>query len=104
MGIDQVARVTDIVKQALARRAVRLQTSPKSKVQSPKPKVRAPKDSGIQGSRFEVQGSKFPPSEPSSPSSVVTACPRYIPDYATPRYRLTPRHLGYANIPDGTCQ
>ena len=101
MGIDQVARVTDIVKQALARRAVRLQTSPKSKVQSPKPKVRAPKDSGIQGSRFEVQGSKFPPSEPSSPSSVVTACPRYIPDYATPRYRLTPRHFAYVKIAEG---
>ena len=101
MGIDQVARVTDIVKQALARRAVRLQTSPKSKVQSPKPKARAPKDSGIQGSRFEVQGSKFPPSEPSSPSSVVTACPRYIPDYATPRYRLTPRHFAYVKIAEG---
>src|SRR5664280_599708 len=48
MGIDQVARVTDIVRQALARRAVRLRGSLESKVRSPKSKARAPKDSGVQ--------------------------------------------------------
>src|ERR1035437_2855253 len=61
MGIDQVTQVTDIVRQALARRAARLQGSPKSKVQSPKSKARSPKASDVQGSRFEVQGSKFLP-------------------------------------------
>src|SRR5436190_16412767 len=35
MGIDQVADVTNIVKQALARRAEKLNSSLKSKVQSP---------------------------------------------------------------------
>jgi ribosomal protein S12 methylthiotransferase len=94
MGIDQVEQVTDIVKQALERRSVRLQASLKSKVQSLKSKTRGPKDSG-------VQGSKFPPSGPSSPSSEVTARPRYIPDYATPRYRLTPRHFAYVKIAEG---
>src|SRR5258706_2187287 len=39
MGIDQVAHVTDIVKQALARRTARVKSSPKSKVQSPKSKA-----------------------------------------------------------------
>src|SRR5258705_4148214 len=39
MGIDQVAHVTDIVKQALARRTERLKSSPKSKVQSPRSKA-----------------------------------------------------------------
>jgi len=108
MGIDQVAQVTDIVRQALARRAERLQGSLKSKVQSPKSKARSPQASGVQGSRFKVQGSKFPPSEipsildvPSSPSSVVTPRPRYIPDYATPRFRLTPRHFAYVKIAEG---
>src|SRR5437762_9742600 len=38
MGIDQVANVTDIVRQAMARRAEKVQ-SPKSKVQSRKSKV-----------------------------------------------------------------
>jgi ribosomal protein S12 methylthiotransferase len=108
MGIDQVARVTDIVKQALARRAERLQGSLKSKVQSPKSKARSPQASRVQGSRFKVQGSKFFPSEipssldvPSSPSSVVTPRPRYVPDYATPRFRLTPRHFAYVKIAEG---
>jgi ribosomal protein S12 methylthiotransferase len=101
MGIDQVAQVTDIVMQALARRTSRLQASPKSK-------GRTPKNSAVQVSRFEVQGSKFLPSEtsaivglPSSPSSVVTVRPRYIPDYATPRFRLTPRHFAYVKIAEG---
>ena len=108
MGIDQVARVTDIVKQALVRRAARLQGSPKSKVQSPKSKARSPQVSGVQGSRFEVQGSKFPPSPlssipplPASPSLEVTPRPRYIPDYGTPRFRLTPRHFAYVKIAEG---
>jgi ribosomal protein S12 methylthiotransferase len=103
MGIDQVAQVTDIVRQALARRAVRLQGSLKSKVQSPKSKARAPKDSAVQASRFEVQSSKFIPflPPPSSPSLVVTLRPRYIPDYATPRFRLTPRHFAYLKIAEG---
>ena len=94
MGIDQVARVTDIVKQALARRAARLRGGLKSKVQSPKSKDRSSEDSG-------VQGLKCPLSEPSSPSSEVTARPRYIPDYATPRFRLTPRHFAYVKIAEG---
>src|ERR1019366_4636795 len=46
MGIDQVARVTDIVKQALERRAARLRGGLKSKAQSPKSKGRSSEDSG----------------------------------------------------------
>ena len=101
MGIDQVAQVTDIVRQALTRRAARLQANPK-------PKARTSTDSAVPGSGFKVQGSKLPPSGPSpiadvpsSPSSVVTARPRYIPDYATPRFRLTPRHFAYVKIAEG---
>jgi ribosomal protein S12 methylthiotransferase len=101
MGIDQVAQVTDIVRQALARRAARLQASPKSKVQSPKSKARASKDSAIQGSRFTPRQppSLLPPA--SLPSLAVTPRPRYIPDYATPRFRLTPRHFAYVKIAEG---
>src|SRR5712675_671180 len=36
MGIDQVAHVTEIVNQALARRTERLNQSPKSRIKSPK--------------------------------------------------------------------
>jgi ribosomal protein S12 methylthiotransferase len=87
MGIDQVAQVTDIVKKALARRADRLRISPKSKVQSPKsgPAQRATRSLLT----------------PSSPLLTVTPRPSYIPDYATPRFRLTPRHFAYVKIAEG---
>ena len=101
MGIDQVAQVTDLVKQALARRAGSLRDSPKSKVQGPKSKVRSPEAAGVRGSRFEVQGSRFSPAQPSSPLVTVTSRPNYIPDYATPRFRLTPRHFSYLKIAEG---
>ena len=31
----------------------------------------------------------------------VTPRPSYIPDYATPRFRLTPRHFAYVKIAEG---
>ncbi len=39
MGIDQVAHVSDIVKQAVARRAEKLSTASQSKAQGPRPKI-----------------------------------------------------------------
>ena len=86
MGIDQVAQVTDLVKQALAHRTERLRASPKSKVQSPKS---APTQHATRTLT------------PSSPLLTVTPRPSYIPDYATPRFRLTPRHFAYVKIAEG---
>jgi ribosomal protein S12 methylthiotransferase len=120
MGIDQVTQVADLVRLALARRAEKLR-SLKSKVSSLKPKVLSPKSTVgiqrlggartrrfVQSSKFKVQGSKFASSAPSSilnpPSSpVVSVTPRplYIPDYATPRFQLTPRHFAYLKIAEG---
>ena len=37
----------------------------------------------------------------SSPLDLVTRKPRYIPDYDTPRFRLTPRHSAYLKIAEG---
>src|ERR1035437_5201841 len=95
MGIDQVAQVTDIVRQALTRRAARLQANPK-------PKARTSTDSAVPGSGFKVQGSKLPPSGPSpiadlpsSPSSVVTAPPPPLPHHPTPPLPLPPPPSSY---------
>lgn len=33
--------------------------------------------------------------------NLVTASPRYIPDYDTPRFRLTPKHSAYIKIAEG---
>lgn len=94
MGVDQVPQVADIVKQVLARRGAG--ESLKSKVQSPKSKV-----PGVQSSGFGVQGSTVRPLPPSAPLLTVNSRPRYIPDYATPRFRLTPRHFAYVKIAEG---
>ncbi len=84
MGIDQVSRVTEIVREAVVRR--------KSKVQSPKSKVTH------HASRITHHVS----SQPSpTPLIDVDLRPRYIPDYATPRFRLTPRHFAYVKIAEG---
>ena len=111
MGIDQVTQVTDIVKQALARRGQRLGERAKSEGRSPKsegsPNSRNPKTPSPLGdprrsgfgppSDFGLRSSDFP----SSPLLAVNARPRYIPDYATPRFRLTPRHFAYVKIAEG---
>jgi ribosomal protein S12 methylthiotransferase len=78
VGIDQVNRMPELVEQALARRA-RKQHAPTS-VASPRGAAPAP----------------VPP-----PITAVTRRPRYIPDYATPRFRLTPRHFAYLKIAEG---
>jgi ribosomal protein S12 methylthiotransferase len=40
-------------------------------------------------------------SEGDAPLNFVTAKSRYIPDYTTPRFRLTPRHFAYLKIAEG---
>ena len=39
--------------------------------------------------------------DPRLPWSTSTRVPHYIPDYATPRFRLTPRHFAYVKIAEG---
>jgi ribosomal protein S12 methylthiotransferase len=41
------------------------------------------------------------PSEKQPPTSFVTPRSTYIPDYDTPRFRLTPRHTAYVKIAEG---
>jgi ribosomal protein S12 methylthiotransferase len=36
-----------------------------------------------------------------APENLVTAKPRYVPDYDTPRFRLTPEHFAYVKIAEG---
>src|SRR5208282_3917355 len=81
MGLDQVAQVTDIVRQALARRGKKQ----KSEVRGQRSEVQRPKAKGqSRGNGSEVGGGPAPILD-------VSARPTYIPDYSTPRFRLTPR-------------
>jgi ribosomal protein S12 methylthiotransferase len=126
MGIDQVAQVTDIVKQAMARRADRIQTL--SKVRNPKSKVvaklaeldkaRKPdaheESEGLRGSerfgktrtvvtKHEMRKAMVEDQERggSEPLLEVNQRPTFIPDFGTPRFRLTPRHFAYMKIAEG---
>ena len=119
MGIDQVAQVSDIVKQAMVRRAEKVQSS-KSKVQSSKSRV-VVRLAALDGKRSVSEHEKAeslrgtekfgktktvvaaPSPHDSRPPAIVDVRPRptFIPDFATPRFRLTPRHFAYVKIAEG---
>jgi len=82
MGIDQVAQVSDIVAQALAHRHEKLADT-----------AAAPAKTKV--ARRPAPLGKTPP-----PVNVHLR-PHYIPDFATPRFRLTPKHFAYVKIAEG---
>ncbi len=120
MGIDQVAQVEQIVQQAMALRSQRMSgpkvQSPRSKVvkrvaeldrltslaHDHEEKVRGTdrfgktkialdlqsKDRGLRTANF-------------GPLVDVNLRPNFIPDFDTPRFRLTPRHFAYVKIAEG---
>ncbi len=121
MGIDQVTKITEVVKQALAKRATRLGLSsdprpPSSDLRLPSSGPRLPSSvlrlpaSGLRppasGLRPPVSGLRPPASGLRPPASVLrppasALRPRYIPDYATARFRLTPPQFAYVKIAEG---
>jgi ribosomal protein S12 methylthiotransferase len=113
MGIDQVGQVTELVKEAKARRTARIGKHPTSNAQHPTSREK------IVG-RFAELEKEHPALETSVHASRIThhdddgqdrgaegalvnvnLRPSYIPDYATPRFRLTPRHFAYLKIAEG---
>ena len=96
MGIDQVAQAADIVRQALARRREKIalpQETPASRAKSRKQIVHR---------IAELDRAKPAPVEPpAAPLIQVNLRPSYIPDFATPRFRLTPGHFAYVKIAEG---
>jgi ribosomal protein S12 methylthiotransferase len=87
MGIDQVAQVSDIVTQALARRREKLKAG--AAVPS---RARSKVKRDLAGHLAAA---------PPAPLVEVHHRPTYIPDFATPRFRLTPKHLAYVKIAEG---
>jgi ribosomal protein S12 methylthiotransferase len=114
MGIDQVAQVADIVRQAVARRAERMGKHRTSNIQHPTSKGNiigrfAELEKTIRGvGKFGKTKTVVEPARlssilnsPSSPILDVTQRPTFIPDFGTPRFRLTPRHFAYVKIAEG---
>jgi ribosomal protein S12 methylthiotransferase len=83
IGVDQVAQIHLVVQNALQRRAQRLQATLDPSVPA-------------NGTPTAPQAQR-----PVPPMVEVHRRPRYIPDYATPRFGLTPRHFTYLKIAEG---
>jgi ribosomal protein S12 methylthiotransferase len=88
IGLDQVANLGSIVERVLRKR--------------PTPNVQRP-ILNAQSSAFGVGRSAFGVSSnlTQEPLDFVSARPTYIPDYDTPRFRLTPAHSAYLKIAEG---
>ena len=111
MGIDQVAEVGSIVKRALANRGTKVQSklrTRKSKLvkriaqlEKQTPAVHEHEESLRGTSGFGK--TKTTLSAPSSPGPFVNVNlrPTFIPDFETPRFRLTPKHFAYVKIAEG---
>ena len=73
MGVDQIAEVSRIVREAVEHRE-------KLPATNGAPKKKA---------------------KPAPPQSEITARPQFVPDVETPRFRITPRHFAYVKIAEG---
>ena len=120
MGIDQVAQVGELVKEAMARRGEKLNVQRSTSNAQRSKKVQAQladldkakpaahdHDESLRGKDTfgKTKTVLTPISKLGTPDSKplldVTARPIYIPDYETPRFRLTPRHFAYVKIAEG---
>ena len=119
MGIDQVEQVGQLVEQAIASRALKVQ-SPKPKVQGPKAALKARlaelelakgrhshdheeslRSSGKFGKTRQVISLTAAKPQAPAPLVEVTSRPLYLPQFDTPRFRLTPKHFAYVKIAEG---
>jgi ribosomal protein S12 methylthiotransferase len=101
MGIDQVAQVGDIVRRAIAHRGEKL-IQPKSKVQGPKSKVKARIAELDKAKPHTHDHDEKPVAKVTlAPLMDVNVRPTFIPDFDTPRFRLTPKHFAYVKIAEG---
>jgi ribosomal protein S12 methylthiotransferase len=96
MGIDQVAQVSDIVKGAIKKREERIKT-PAPKKSEAKRKVSKAKIV----ERFAELDKGKEHEHKHEPLLEVHQRPTFIPDFATPRFRLTPKHFAYVKIAEG---
>ncbi|MEI7732667.1 MAG: 30S ribosomal protein S12 methylthiotransferase RimO [Verrucomicrobiota bacterium] len=112
MGVDQVPKIGDIVRQAIAHRAQKLaagkpRKAAKGKVLKQLAQWNAEGKAGVDDAGDAVRGTgKFGKTRAVLPAPVVPMVevhlrPTYIQDYATPRFRLTPRHFTYLKIAEG---
>ncbi len=106
MGIDQVANVTEVVRTAMARRQQNALVKGVGRQRKRKVSARLA-ELNKQGGHHHDHNHDHGPAPttakevPTGPLVDVNLRPKYIPDYATPRFRLTPNHFAYLKIAEG---
>jgi ribosomal protein S12 methylthiotransferase len=106
MGIDQVAQAPDIVRQAIARRGEKLATGKSASKRGPRKiaslKTELPSADGHihDASHHHAPATARKPGETGALVQ-VHGRPTYVPDFATPRFRLTPKHYAFVKIAEG---
>ena len=121
MGIDQVAQVGEIVGQALEKRKTRVGKHSAFNIQHSTSKKKVvgrlnelekgrtvnehEKENAIRGTdKFGQTKTVVAPDtgrQVLPPILDVTPRPTFIPEFATPRFRLTPKHFAYVKIAEG---
>ena len=112
MGIDQVAKVGEIVNDALAKRSEKIADEksgkkiPKSKISARLNELEKSRDLSEHEESEKIRGTeKFGKTKtvvaPAALVFDVTQRPIFIPDFQTPRFRLTPKHFAYLKIAEG---
>jgi ribosomal protein S12 methylthiotransferase len=96
MGIDQVAQVSEIVKGAIKKRGERIKKNAPKKSEA---KRKASKAKIVE--RFAELDKGKEHEHAHEPLLEVHQRPTFIPDFATPRFRLTPKHFAYVKIAEG---
>ena len=79
MGLNEVPKVAEIVRRAIAHR----------------------KAAGLRRSRAGVPSVQSPAKPIAAPIKLVSRRATYIPDHDAPRFRLTPKHFAYVKIAEG---
>ncbi|HEY4416632.1 MAG TPA: 30S ribosomal protein S12 methylthiotransferase RimO [Verrucomicrobiae bacterium] len=121
MGIDQVAQVGDIVDRALVNRATKIgkpttagpqRATAKGKIAARLNELEKKRDVSGHDKEESIRGTdkfgktKVVVATGQSPAEIapimdVTQRPNFIPDFQTPRFRLTPKHFAYLKIAEG---
>lgn len=105
MGVDQITDAPRIVREALKKRAVRNERKKSELIDlgtlAADEKQGKSRRQSIADTLEKENAAPDPAPVDVAPMLEVTARPVYIPDYATPRFRLTPQHFTYVKIAEG---
>lgn len=104
MGIDQVEEVGSIVDKALVRRSERLEAEIAHGAEAgstSEDDSSLEEDNQEEGDVPSQLAKLIEENRVAKPSLDVERRPVYVPDYETPRFRLTPQHFAYVKIAEG---